>query len=74
MMYALRIGYGKTSGNPAPQRIAYQRYPRKTQSIEKAFQGHPFAEKRLRELIGHTPVQVIVGGLLGILIGLLVTF
>ena len=44
------------------------------QMIDEAFQGHPFAEKRLRELIGHTPVQVIVGGLLGILIGLLVTF
>jgi uncharacterized protein len=44
------------------------------QMIDEAFQGHPFAEKRLRELIGHTPVQVIVGGLLGILIGLLATF
>jgi len=44
------------------------------QMIDEAFQGHPFAEKRLRELIGHTPVQVIVGGLLGIFIGLLVTF
>ena len=43
------------------------------QMIDEAFQGHPFAEKRLRELIGHTPVQVIVGGLLGIFIGLLVT-
>ena len=44
------------------------------QMIDEAFQGHPFAEKRLRELIGHTPVQVIVGGLLGIFIALLVTF
>src|SRR5438270_1431938 len=44
------------------------------QMIDEAFQGQPFAEKRLRELIGHTPVQVIVGGLLGILIGLLATF
>ncbi|HYT33407.1 MAG TPA: divergent PAP2 family protein [Ktedonobacteraceae bacterium] len=44
------------------------------QMIDEAFQGHPFAEKRLRELIGHTPVQVIVGGLLGIFIGLLATF
>ena len=43
------------------------------QMIDEAFQGQPFAEKRLRELIGHTPVQVIVGGLLGILIGLLAT-
>jgi acid phosphatase family membrane protein YuiD len=44
------------------------------QMIDEAFQGHPFAEKRLRELIGHTPVQVIVGGLLGIFIGLLATY
>src|SRR5437763_4808905 len=43
------------------------------QMIDEAFQGHPFAEKRLRELIGHTPIQVIVGGLLGIGIALLLT-
>ncbi len=43
------------------------------QMIDEAFQGHPMAEKRLRELIGHTPIQVIAGGLLGIGIGLLIT-
>jgi len=43
------------------------------QMLDEAFQGRPIAEKRLRELIGHTPVQVIVGGLLGIGIGLLST-
>jgi uncharacterized protein len=43
------------------------------QMIEEAFQGSPMAEKRLRELIGHTPIQVFVGALLGIGIGLLVT-
>ena len=43
------------------------------QMIDEAFQGHPFAEKRLRELIGHTPIQVFVGALLGIAIGLLAT-
>jgi uncharacterized protein len=43
------------------------------QMIDEAFQGKPFAEKRLRELIGHTPIQVFVGGLLGIAVGLLVT-
>src|SRR6266849_3017973 len=43
------------------------------QMIDEAFQGKPFAEKRLRELIGHTPIQVFVGALLGIVIGLLVT-
>jgi uncharacterized protein len=43
------------------------------QMIDEAFQGHPIAEKRLRELIGHTPIQVFVGALLGIVIGLLAT-
>jgi uncharacterized protein len=43
------------------------------QMIDEVFQGRPMGEKRLRELIGHTPIQVIVGGLLGIGIALLVT-
>jgi acid phosphatase family membrane protein YuiD len=43
------------------------------QMIEEAFQGSPMAEKRLRELIGHTPVQVFVGALLGVAVGLLMT-
>lgn len=43
------------------------------QMIDEAFQGKPFAEKRLRELIGHTPTQVIVGGLLGIGVALVIT-
>ncbi|GAC1380295.1 MAG: divergent PAP2 family protein [Ktedonobacteraceae bacterium] len=43
------------------------------QMIDEAFQGHPMAEKRLRELIGHTPIQVLAGGILGIGIGLLMT-
>lgn len=43
------------------------------QMIDEAFQGSPMAEKRLRELIGHTPIQVIVGGLLGVGVGLLMT-
>jgi acid phosphatase family membrane protein YuiD len=43
------------------------------QMLDEAFQGHPIGEHRLRELIGHTPVQVLVGGLLGVAIGLLAT-
>ncbi len=43
------------------------------QMIDEAFQGSPMAEKRLRELIGHTPIQVFVGALLGIGVGLLLT-
>ena len=43
------------------------------QMIEDAFQGSLQGEKRLRELIGHTPIQVFVGGLLGVGVGLLLT-
>lgn len=43
------------------------------QMIDEAFQGSPMAEKRLRELIGHTPIQVFVGALLGIGIALFMT-
>lgn len=43
------------------------------QMIDEAFEGKPFAEKRLRELIGHTPIQVIVGGLLGVGVALVIT-
>jgi acid phosphatase family membrane protein YuiD len=43
------------------------------QMIDEAFEGKPFAEKRLRELIGHTPTQVIVGALLGFVVAFLLT-
>lgn len=39
------------------------------QIIDEFFQGeHQFTEDRLKELLGHTPVQVIVGSMLGIAI------
>ena len=33
--------------------------------------GYPFNEERLKELVGHTPIQVLAGALLGILVGTL---
>lgn len=37
------------------------------QILDELFQEHPkFSEDRLKELLGHTPVQVIVGSALGI--------
>jgi acid phosphatase family membrane protein YuiD len=36
------------------------------QIIDELFQGHPISETHLRELLGHTPIQVIVGAVLGI--------
>lgn len=36
------------------------------QMIEELFQGHPISDVKLRELLGHTPVEVIAGMTLGI--------
>ena len=36
------------------------------QIIDELFQGHPISETRLRELIGHTPIEVVAGAALGI--------
>jgi acid phosphatase family membrane protein YuiD len=36
------------------------------QIIDELFQGHPISETRLRELIGHTPIEVVAGATLGI--------
>jgi acid phosphatase family membrane protein YuiD len=36
------------------------------QIIDELFQGHPISETRLRELLGHTPFEVIVGAALGV--------
>ena len=37
-----------------------------------ATKGFYFDEERLKELVGHTPIQVMAGALLGILIGTLI--
>jgi acid phosphatase family membrane protein YuiD len=34
--------------------------------VEELLNGHPLNEERLRELLGHTPLQVAVGGLIGL--------
>ncbi len=36
------------------------------QILDEVFAGRPLSEQRLKELIGHTPIEVIVGALLGI--------
>ena len=39
--------------------------------VADLFSGNPeYAQKALKELIGHTPLQVVMGAILGILIGL----
>ena len=40
--------------------------------IDELFQGHPISETRLRELLGHTPIEVMVGAMLGIIVSYMV--
>jgi len=37
------------------------------QIVDELFQGHPISEQRLKELLGHTRIQVLIGALMGIL-------
>ena len=39
------------------------------QIVDELFHGQPVREERLRELLGHTPVEVLVGSLVGIVVG-----
>jgi acid phosphatase family membrane protein YuiD len=36
------------------------------QILQTFFSGHPLTEAQLKELIGHTTLQVIVGSLIGV--------
>ncbi len=38
------------------------------QMIEELFQGHPISDVKLRELLGHTPIEVFAGMALGIIV------
>lgn len=37
--------------------------------IDEMFSGHPISQKQLREVLGHTPMEVIGGVILGIVVG-----
>jgi uncharacterized protein len=39
--------------------------------IEEFFTGHPINEKQLKEVLGHTPKQVVAGTILGLVIAIL---
>jgi acid phosphatase family membrane protein YuiD len=41
--------------------------------LDELFKQHAFSERRLRELLGHTRLEVFVGLVLGLIVGLLVT-
>ncbi|MBN1639766.1 MAG: divergent PAP2 family protein [Anaerolineae bacterium] len=37
------------------------------QIVAELFQGHPISDAKLKELLGHTPFQVLLGAILGLL-------
>jgi len=41
--------------------------------LDDVFHERGVREERLRELIGHTPIQVIAGAFIGIIVGILLT-
>ena len=43
-----------------------------TEFIEKTTNQDVFPEMELKELVGHTPLQVLVGAIIGVIVGLLV--
>ncbi|MFZ3102880.1 MAG: divergent PAP2 family protein [Desulfitobacteriaceae bacterium] len=42
------------------------------QLVERYYVGSDFSQKRLKELIGHTPLEVFGGALVGIIVGLVI--
>ncbi len=40
--------------------------------FEELLQGHPWSEEELREVLGHTPLEVLAGTLLGIVVSTLI--
>jgi acid phosphatase family membrane protein YuiD len=40
--------------------------------IDELLTGHPLAEKELKEVLGHTPREVVAGIALGIIVSILV--
>ncbi|KAJ0111831.1 hypothetical protein Patl1_00608 [Pistacia atlantica] len=36
--------------------------------VEDLFQGHPISQRKLKELLGHTPLQVFAGAIIGIVV------
>ena len=51
------------------RRAAMQQARILNQIIDELFQGHPISDVRLRELLGHTPIEVFAGAVLGVIGG-----
>lgn len=39
--------------------------------VQDLLEGHPMSERKLKEVLGHTPRQVLAGAILGLIVGLL---
>jgi acid phosphatase family membrane protein YuiD len=39
--------------------------------IQELLNGHPISDKELREVLGHTPLEVTGGIILGVIVGIL---
>ena len=50
---------------PASARPLASRRQKINLIVEELLSGHPLNEEHLRELLGHTPLQVAVGGVVG---------
>jgi acid phosphatase family membrane protein YuiD len=44
------------------------------QIVQTLFTGHPITDEELKELVGHTTIQVVVGGVIGIVYSLVYLF
>jgi acid phosphatase family membrane protein YuiD len=53
------------------RRAAGQQARLLNQIIDELFTEHHFSQQKLRELLGHTQLEVYLGGAMGILVGLL---
>jgi acid phosphatase family membrane protein YuiD len=38
--------------------------------VQTLFTGHPITDEELKELVGHTTIQVVVGGVIGVVYSL----
>jgi hypothetical protein len=53
------------------RRAAGQQAKLLNEIVDDLYESRPVGQKRLKELLGHTPVQVLVGAFLGVGIALL---
>lgn len=71
-LFALALGFACiVMYDASGVRLAVGKQAKILNQILEDAQNHHFEAERLKELIGHTPIQVFAGGLLGLVITLL---